>query len=254
MLIKHKNVLVNEEFDDYPNLIEKIEMHSQLRANLERMEIKEIRMLQKIIFNLLKDKKNVVIKTDKLSSFDKRFSFLFPSIWNMLSIKKIPKPDDATKETSYPMTIIIEKDKEIINDLWENAKMLCNNTGIHVIKYYSKSENNFYKICGKTELLITSPDRIQEFLRNGLISTSHLENIVINNFNTLKIWEKKIIDDLAHMTRRKIHLTVIASRMTENLLQFRKRYLYDHYFISYTNKDKVEDNYDEDEVIKVKQT
>ena len=102
-------------------------MHSQLRANLERMEIKELNNLQKIIFHLQINKLNVLIRSDKLSTFNRRFTYLFPTIYNLLSKKEIPK-NDPNIETTCPMTIIVEKDREIIDDIWENAKMLCFNT------------------------------------------------------------------------------------------------------------------------------
>ena len=228
LIVKHKNEFVNEEFVEYPSSIDKINMHSQLRANLERMEIKELNNLQKIIFHLQINKLNVLIRSDKLSTFNRRFTYLFPTNYNLLSKKEIPK-NDPNIETTCPMTIIVEKDREIIDDIWENAKMLCFNTGITVSKLYSKdSDNKFYNKINRTEILITSPDRIQELLRNGSICSKDLDNVVINNFNNTVYWEKNIINDLAQTTRKKIHLTVFCSRMTDAVFDFRKRFLYNH--------------------------
>jgi hypothetical protein len=240
LLINFGKINVTENFQKLKEDINELDLHSQLRANLERMEIKNLDLFTKSLFRLMMDKKNIFIKTDKNITFEKNLSVLLPTIQKILDRETLPS---HSNNAISPFALILGDKYKFVSEIQKIAKMLCHKTGIKISNNLEKQvvDERMVNTISSSDLLITSLDVIQTLMRNKKIDFKHIDNISINNFNDLQIWERKILYEMLQETKTTSQYSIFYNKNSVNWLEIRKNFS-EFFFFNYCLKDKLEKN------------
>jgi len=249
LLINFGKENVTENFQKLKEDINDLDLHSQLKANLERMEIKNLDFFSKSLFRLMLNKKNVFIKTDKNIRFEKNFSVILPTVQKILERETVPK---HSNNAISPLALILGDKYTFVSEIQKLAKLLCHKTGIKLNNDIEKQyvEGKMVDKFSPSDILITSLDVLQKLMRSNCIDFKHIDNITVNNFNDLQIWERKILYDLIQETKTTSQYSIFYNKNSVNWLEIRKNFN-DFYFFNYCIKDKLETNYTDENIKEV---
>jgi hypothetical protein len=236
-IFSHNKDIVNEIFDDLKFQLKQLNLHPQLLANLERIKIQELTRYQALLFNLQSVKTPLLINTDHSYFFDKMLAFLLPIVHSILKREQFPVEFPCS-----PFAIILENSGDKVLEIIRTLKMLCHKTNIS-IEYVHKinpEKKKFYNNLDQCDILVTSVDRIQEFMRKNLLDFKLLDSIVIGNHNLLSFWEKNFMQDLTKKNSVKTKTTVFYSRNSEEFIAYRKSCFRDYDHIVFQHVDKLQ--------------
>jgi hypothetical protein len=102
----------------------------------------------------------------------KTAGFLFPVILQLLSRGAEAPPEGLRRSVALPHALILAPTRELVVQIYEEARKFCYRTGINPVVVYGGAEikNQFRDLERGTDLLVATPGRLVDLIERGRIS------------------------------------------------------------------------------------
>lgn len=248
-LTDNNNKSLQKLIENVETKVSKLNLHSQVTSNLQKMGIDTLTPFQALFNNLNRDGLNLEIKTDTIFDYEKQLAIIIPILNRILSMKQIPQ----RRKKAVPLAIVIEKNPYNAKELKRLFRLVAHDTGIKI--KILEALDQVDELSGEKivfdpqderancEVLIIHPYRLVNVEKDNSIDFSYLEEIVMCNFNLYDLPEKLCIQNLVAKTKqhekRISILHVLNSKFIAALMKDK-----DLRKISYSAKDSVLESID----------
>ena len=98
--------------------------------------------------------------------------FLLPVILQLLKHGAAPPPEGLRRSVALPHVLILAPTRELVVQIFEEARKFCYRTGIAPVVVYGGAEirNQFRDLERGTDLLVATPGRLVDLIERGRIS------------------------------------------------------------------------------------
>ena len=196
--------------------------------------------IQKNVINLI-DEGNDVMACSKTGS-GKTIAFLLPVINKLLHSK--PPITPKKYGTSFPVVVVLVPTRELVEQIYEEAKKLCYLTGLIPSKAYGGVSYSLQlrEIRNGADIVIATPGRFNDFLKKGCIDLLLMRNLILDEADRMfDMGFEPQIDEIIcgyNMPEaNKRQNLFFSATFSKEIQKIAKIYMNDYYMVSVNNSD-----------------
>jgi len=153
------------------------------------------------------------------------------------------------KGTSAPVTLILIPTRELAEQIFIQARKLIHNTGINVVKVYGgvPHESQIRELKWGCDILVSTPGRLLDFLKSGLITLSQVKYFIIDEADRILDmgFEPQLnsicFENDLRDKRDRINL-LFSATFTNDVRGIARKFMNDYYFITKTKDSEGQGN------------
>ena len=218
-----------------------LNLHKQLQSNLKEMLLSEMTEIQKNVIKLIDEGKDVM-GCSKTGS-GKTIAFLLPIINKLLS-NEIPHTP-ASHGVSYPVAIVLAPTRELVEQIYAEARKICYKTNIIVTRVYGGVPHapQLRDLRNGADIIIATPGRLNDFINNSHINLELAQNLIIDEADRMldmgfEPQINRIIYEYKMPAKDKRQNLFFSATFPKEVKELARNFMNNYYFVSVNNNNE----------------